>query len=287
MLRKRQIRAFKFNVFVALLLGFATIFPLRTLPIENGYELDILLKGSIFPLTIILLSLKANVIKYRELQDCGLRSKVANLMSYIPVLIYVLALLTSTFQTMTIGLDTKEVIAVLDPLTYSVLVTLIIAFAFAIIVLTKYINRIVLNANKNKLIAIDAIVVIVLLLTLAVFYTINQGYHNALNGQEIYHKGNLVLLVILVCGFISIFRLQGKVKKVFNENETQINVNVSEVVNYEPSVETKNAEYRKAFKQIKREFGAFLIKENQKDTELPQENESDVQENQNETLVKE
>ena len=55
MLRKRQIRAFKFNVFVALLLGFATIFPFRTLPIENGYELDILLKGFIFPLTIILL----------------------------------------------------------------------------------------------------------------------------------------------------------------------------------------------------------------------------------------
>ena len=286
MLRKRQIRAFKFNVFVALLLGFATIFPFRTLPIENGYELDILLKGFIFPLTIILLSIKANVIKYRELQDCRLRSKVANLMSYIPVLIYVLALLASTFHTLTIGIE-KEVVAVLDPLTYSVLVTLILALALTIIIGTNFVNRIVLNANKNKLIAIDGVVVTVLLLTLAVFYSINSVYHTALNGEALYHKGNVVLLVILAVGFISLFRLHTKVKRVFNENETHISMNVSEVLNYEPSVETKNAEYRRAFKQIKQEFATFLIKESEKATELPQENESDVQEKENETLEKE
>ena len=93
--------------------------------------------------------------------------------------------------------------------------------------------------------------------------------------------------VLFLIGFISFFKVFAKVCKVFNENETQIGMNVSEVMNYEPSVETKNAEYRRAFKQIKEEFGAFLIKENNKNTELPQNNESDVQVNQSETLVKE
>ena len=287
MLRKRQIRAFKFNVFVALVLGFATIFPFRTLPVENGYQLDILLKGFIFPLMIILLSVKANVIKYRELQDCRLRSKVANLMSYIPALIYILALLTSTIHTLTIGLDQETVVNVLNPLTYSVLFTVMLVVAFVIIIGTKFINKIALNANKTKLIAIDFSVVTVLLLAILVFYSINNAYHNVLNGVQIYHKGNVALLVILVFGFISVFRLHTKVKRVFNENETHISMNVSEVLNYEPSVETKNAEYRRAFKQIKQEFGTFLVKESQKDTELPQNNESDVQENENETLVNE
>ena len=287
MLRKRQIRAFKFNVFVALVLGFVTIFPLRTLPFEKGYQLDILLKGFIFPLMIILLSLKANVIKYRELEDCRLRSKVANLMSYIPTLIYVLALLTSTIHTMTIGIKEEVALTMFDPSTFVVLFTVMVCATFGIFVLTKFINKIVLNANKNKLVAIDVLFATVLVLAVLVFYSINNAYHNALNEVKIYQKGNILLLIILVLGFISMCRLYAKIRRVFNENESFISMNVSEVVNYEPSVNTKNAEYRRAFKQVKREFGAFLIKENEKNTELPQENESDVQENQNETLVKE
>ncbi len=287
MLQKRQIRAFKFNVFVSLLLGIATIFPFRTLKFDGGYELDILLKCFIFPLVIIMLSVKANVYKYRELEDCRLRSKVVNLTSYLPSIIYLLALLTSTLQTLTIGMFQDIATSLFDSTIYGIVFVIIFALVLCLIFSTKFLNKLILKADKAKLISIDVLLGMFMLMSILVFYAINNAYYNAFNELAIYHKGNVVLLIIFVIGFISFFRLNAKVKKVFNENESHISMNVSEVVNYEPTLETKNAEYRRAFKKIKQEFGAFLIKENQKNTELPQEAESDVQENQSETLVKE
>ena len=211
MLHKRQIRAFKFNVLLSLLMGACILFPLRTLPYENGYQLDILLKGFIFPLLIILLSMKANVIKYHELEDCRLRSKVANIMSYLPGIIYLLALLTSTLQTMTIGMYEGTAMNPFTTVLYGVVLAILLSTIIALLLCTKFINRVVMKADKTKLLALDVSFGMLIVLSILVFYVINGAYHEAFSAEAIYHKGNIVLLIIFVIGFISFFKVFAKV----------------------------------------------------------------------------
>ena len=265
MLTKKQKKAFKLTAVLALLLGCVMVVPFRTFSQEIGYTLDIVVKGIIIPIIILLLSISANVLKYKEIKATKLRSKTVNIMSYLPLIIYLAALSVSTLHTLLVSGEGHPASEVLGVFTWGLTFTVFVGILLLLIISTKLLNKMVMKLEKNGTIYLD----------LGVAIVISASYNHAFNGLEFYHKGDLALLIIYVAAFIAFFKLCSYVAKVINKDELMLNANIDDIRTGNAPVHVKNAEYKAAYEKLRKEHEAYLAAN--KDKDLPQETDFEAE----------
>ena len=270
MLTKKQKKAFKLTAVLALLLGCVMVVPFRTFSQEIGYTLDIVVKGIIIPIIILLLSIGANVLKYKEIKATKLRSKTVNIMSYLPMVIYLAALCVSTLHTLIISDSSHPASEPLGVFTWGLTFTVVFAVLFLLIITTKILNKMVMKLDKNGTVYLDLAAGVIALAVIIVSVVINASYNHAFNGLEFYYKGDLALLLIYVATFIAFFKLASYVCKVINNDELMLSANIDDIRTGNAPVNVKNAEYKAAYEKIRNEYDTYFA--TNKDNEaLPQE----------------
>ena len=275
MLTKKQKKAFKLTAVLALLLGCVMVVPFRTFSQEIGYTLDIVVKGIIIPIIILLLSISANVLKYKEIKATKLRSKTVNIMSYLPLIIYLAALSVSTLHTLLVSGEGHPASEVLGVFTWGLTFTVFVGILLLLIISTKLLNKMVMKLEKNGTIYLDLGVAVVALAIVIVSIVISASYNHAFNGLEFYHKGDLALLIIYVAAFIAFFKLCSYVAKVINKDELMLNANIDDIRTGNAPVHVKNAEYKAAYEKLRKEHEAYLAAN--KDKDLPQETDFETE----------
>jgi hypothetical protein len=249
------------------------VVPFRTFSQEIGYTLDIVVKGIIIPIIILLLSISANVLKYKEIKATKLRSKTVNIMSYLPFIIYLAALSVSTLHTLLVSGESHSASEVLGVFTWGLTFTVFVAILLLLIISTKLLNKMVMKLDKNGTIYFDLGFAVITLAIIIVSIVISASYNHAFKGLEFYHKGDLALLIIYVLAFIAFFKLCGYVAKVINKDELMLNANINDIRTGDAPVHVKNAEYKAAYEKLKKEHEAYLAAN--KDKDLPQDTDFD------------
>ena len=277
MLTKKQKKAFKLTAVLALLLGCVMVVPFRTFSQEMGYTLDIVVKGIIIPVIILLLSISANVLKYKEIKATKLRSKTVNIMSYLPLIIYLASLSVSTIHTLLISGESHPASEPLGVFTWGLTFTAFVAILLLLVISTKIINKVVMKLCKTGTIFFDLTACVIALALVIVHVVITASYDHAFNGLTFYHKGDLALLIIYVVAFIAFFRLSGFVLKVINIDELLLNANIDDIKTGNAPVHVRNAEYKAASEIIKKEYEAYFATIKDKEA-LPQEDTDSVSE---------
>ena len=90
---------------VTIILGLVTAIPFRTLPFaancENVLNIEFIVKLICIPVAALGLVIYPNYIKYKQIINRQERSKVVNVLSYLPVLVYISSLLILLVHTLT------------------------------------------------------------------------------------------------------------------------------------------------------------------------------------------
>ncbi len=270
MLTKKQKKAFKLTAVLALFLGCVMVVPFRTFSQEIGYTLDIVVKGIIIPIIILLLSISANVLKYKEIKATKLRSKTVNIMSYLPMIVYLASLCVSTLHTLAVSDASHPASEPLGVFTWGLTFTVFVGVLLLLIISTKVVNKMVMKLEKTATIYFDLGVSLIALALVIVSVVVSASYNHAFNGLEFYHKGDLALLLIYVATFIAFFKLCGYVRNVISNDELMLNANIDDIRTGNAPVHVKNAEYKSAYEKIRKEYETYFA--THKDNEaLPQE----------------
>ena len=90
---------------VTIILGLVTAIPFRTLPFaancENVLNIEFIVKLICIPVAALGLVIYPNYLKYKQIINRQERSKVVNVLSYLPVLVYISSLLVLLVHTLT------------------------------------------------------------------------------------------------------------------------------------------------------------------------------------------
>lgn len=302
MLTNKQKKSFKLIAIFSLLLSVIALIPFRSFGNSSTiHSIEMGVKLLFVPLMLVLMSIRANIIKYRELKVSRYRSKVVNVMSYFPLTVYLVSLLIFTIHTMTIsGEDVKCTTPLGLGLWNALFVALIIYICYLIIQII-FVNKIILNFSKQKLQIFDISFIVISVFLIFISGSIVSAYFDNFKSYDFYQKGNELLLIIFVLGYLVVYFTGRKIRHVINEDEQLLVTNMDEIISGNPTELTKQVEYQRALNDILIEFSNYYDNggklatndvdtnnENNVDNSVnKEENTDDVKEESTEEIVEE
>ncbi len=278
MLSNKQKKSFKLIAIFSLFLSYITLIPFRTFGSSTMiHSIEVGVKLLFIPIVMVLLSIKANTIKYRELKVNRYRSKVVNVMSYFPLTVYLVSLLLFTIQTMTMSGEDKSAYAPLGLALWTALFVAIIIYACYLIIQMIWVNKVILNFNKHKLQIFDISFVVIAVFLIFISGCIVTAYFDSFKSFDFYRKGNVLLLIILVVGYLVAYFTGKGIKRSINEDEELLVANIGEINSGNPSELTKETEYQRALGDILNDFYNYYQNGNKTTTETPRNEEEEPQ----------
>lgn len=273
MLNSKQKKSFKMIAVVSLLLSYIALIPFRSFGNSSMiYGIELGVKFLFIPLVLVLLSIKANTMKYRELKVNRYRSKVVNVMSYFPLTVYLIFLLIFTIHTMTISGDGYAKELPLGTNFWNVLFVILIAYICYLIIQIKFISKVILSFSKKRMLQIfDISFIVISVFLIFISGTIVTAYFDCFKKLEFYQKGNALLLIIFIVGYFAVYFISKRIKHSINEDEVLLVTNIGEVNSGIPSELTKTTEYEHALKDILNEFNDYFKNGGKKDETIPVE----------------
>ena len=275
---------------LTIILAIFTFIPFRVLPFLNGgenvYFVEALLKFVIVPVIILGISVYQNIIKYQLIISNRERSKVINVMSYLPLTVYLIGLLLFVFHTLTFDLHP------MSDTSFAALLTIIVIYFGLLVLALLNINKIAMTLKANASYAFDAAVFIISITFIILSWRINTTYGDAYRNVAgfAYTSANndpylFVILVLMV--FATIFYVRGLIKLV-KKDQMLIMTTVNGTEDYE---EQSDSEYLRAYNDILDDFEKYWA-EGEEASELEaieeaSEEEEKAEEAQEETPVEE
>ena len=266
---------------VTIILGLVTAIPFRTLPFLSQYEnvlsVEFIVKFIIIPLCALGVCVFPNIIKYKQIKNREERSKVANILSYLPVLVVIVGLLVLVVHTLTFEKYPMSAGA------HSTLLAICVCYLVFMICVLFVVNRVTVSLSRKSNYVFDVIVgaslVVFVLLSwrildsYAASYGLADGY---LYGESNFDPYLFFLYIVLL--FVTVFYLKG-LFKIIQENETLV---YSSVLTNEQIDEIICEEYNHAYNDILNEFEGYFAEE-----VLVEEPEEGVEEQVSEEAVEE
>ena len=266
---------------VTIILGLVTAIPFRTLPFLSQYEnvlsVEFIVKFIIIPLCALGVCVFPNIIKYKQIKNREERSKVANILSYLPVLVVIVGLLVLVVHTLTFEKYPMSAGA------HSTLLAICVCYLVFMICVLFVVNRVTVSLSRKSNYVFDVIVgaslVVFVLLSwrildsYAASYGLADGY---LYGESNFDPYLFFLYIVLL--FVTVFYLKG-LFRIIQENETLV---YSSVLTNEQIDEIICEEYNHAYNDILNEFEGYFAEE-----VLVEEPEEGVEEQVSEEAVEE
>ena len=268
---------------LTIILGLVTAIPFRTLPFintnENVLSVEFLIKFICIPVCVLGASIYPNIVKYKQIKNRVERSKVANVLSYLPILVYIIGLLVLVIHTLTFNLYPMSAGA------HATLLAICVCYLVFMICIAFALNKIAMCLPRKSLKLFDVVVgaslVVFALLSWRILdsyaanYGVNDGY---IYGASNYDPYLFFLYFILL--FTAVFYLKG-VFKVVKENEALV---FSAELTNEQIDEIIVEEYNNAYNDILDEYEEYFTLV---DEECAEPLEEQVEESIEETLPQE
>lgn len=245
---------------VTIILGLVTAIPFRTLPFLSKYEnvlsVEFIVKFIIIPLCALGVCVFPNILKYKQIKNREERSKVANILSYLPVLVVIVGLLVLVVHTLTFEKYPMSAGA------HSTLLAICVCYLVFMICVLFVVNRVTVSLSRKSNYVFDVIVgaslIVFVLLSwrildsYAASYGLADGY---LYGESNFDPYLFFLYIILL--FVTVFYLKG-LFRIIQENETLV---YSSVLTNEQIDEIICEEYNHAYNDILNEFEDYFAEE--------------------------
>lgn len=273
MLTNKQKKSFKLIAIFSILLSIIALVPFRSFGNSSTiHSIEMGVKFLFIPLMLVLMSIRANIIKYRELKVNRYRSKVVNVMSYFPLTVYLVSLLIFTIHTMTISGDGVKSTTPLGLGLWNALFVAIIIYVCYLIIQIIFVNKIILNFSEEKLQIFDISFIVISVFLIFISGSIVTAYFENFKSYDFYQKGNVLLLIIFIAGYLAAYFTGRRMKQFINEDEQLLVTNMGEIISGNPTELTKKVEYRHALNDILNEFSEYFDNGGKKAT-----NESDTE----------
>lgn len=282
MLSKGQKVYMYISAILSMLVGIVVFVPFRTLPflcnmenVETIMKAEMLIKFVILPAVIILLSIYANVKKYRELQECLDRSKVVNIMSYFPIVSYLSAILVFMIHTLAYSYE---------PLgfnSWSVVIVLLIVYLTFIVIGFHCFSNLLFKLSLTAIAIIDLVILAVTACFVVVAWKVDSNYLEVFKAQEAFvGHGDPILFFLYIVAVISFIVICARLARVFKKNNRSIYV-CDEAFERDYNRIAKT-EYNRAYNDIMDDFEIYFKNHfedefNPKGTETTEETKEEVE----------
>lgn len=263
---------------VTIILGLVTAIPFRTLPFASNWasvlSVEFLVKFIIVPVLALGAVIYPNILKYKQIKAREERSKIVNVLSYLPVLMVIIGLLILLVHTLTFDKYpmSNGAHATLLGICCCYLVFMICAL-FAVNKITVSLSR---KSNYIFDVIVGASLVVFVLLTwkildaYAASYGLADGYIYGESNQDPYLFCLYAILLL-----VTIFYAKGIIK-IIKSNETLVysselsNAQIDEII---------REQFDKAYNDILNEFEAYFaeqdLEEDQEELEEPQDEQTE------------
>ncbi len=262
---------------VTMILGLVTAIPFRTLPFASNWgsvlSVEFLVKFVVIPLLALGLVIYPNYIKYKQIKAREERSKIVNVLSYLPVLMVIIGLLVLLVHTLTFNKYPMSAGA------HATLLGICVCYLVFMICVLSTVNKITVSLSKKSNYIFDAIVGASLLVFVllswrildayAASYGIADGY---IYGEANYDPYLFALYAILI--FVTVFYFSSIIKTI-KSNETL--VYSSELTNAQID-EIIKEEFDNAYNDILEEFENYFAEQDLEEESEEEQTEEVVEE---------
>ena len=259
MLSKAQKIILYLSAIAALLLGVILIVPFRTIPgltKELAFAVlivEIVVKAAL-AIPFLGLSVYPMILKYRQIAGKFERSRVVNVMSYLPVAIYTAGLLILNINILAYPLS--DLSPALWTLSFTVQLFDLAFIIVGFVLLPKFLMRL----NRKLTIFFDVAIGLIMCATLIITIILTVVYHNAYgNSVEYYGTGapyGPVLFFTYVFAVVAFVTIAILTNKMVRRDETELYINFD--LQREELDEVKALAYNEAYNDILDEFEEYF-----------------------------
>ena len=258
MLTKGQKIYMYVSALFAMLIGIVTFIPFRTLPflctLDNVIDVvnvEMIIKLIVFPIVVIALSAYANIKKYQEIEDGLDRSKVVNVMSYFPIVNYLVGLVIFILHTLSYNVE---------PLgfgTWALVVVLLLVYLAFLIIGFHLINKLIIRLENTGTIIFDAACFLIVVCFILVAWRTSVAYAELYQLEETFvGKGDPILFFVYIITLITFIVLCKQVYVLIKKDNRSVYINRDLFErNYELLI---RREYNRAYNDIMDDFELYF-----------------------------
>ena len=258
MLTKGQKIYMYVSALFAMLIGIVTFIPFRTLPflctLDNVIDVvnvEMIIKLIVFPIVVIALSAYANIKKYQEIEDGLDRSKVVNVMSYFPIVNYLVGLVIFILHTLSYNVE---------PLgfgTWALVVVLLLVYLAFLIIGFHLINKLIIRLENTGTIIFDSACFLIVVCFILVAWRTSVAYAELYQLEETFvGKGDPILFFIYIITLITFIVLCKQVYVLIKKDNRSVYINRDLFErNYELLI---RREYNRAYNDIMDDFELYF-----------------------------
>lgn len=258
MLTKGQKITMYVSAILAMIVGIITFIPFRTLPffstasnVDNIILTEIIIKVVAFPIIMIALSVYANILKYEEIADGLDRSKVVNVMSYFPIISYLIAIIvfivhTIAYSPIPFGFN-----------LWAVVIILLVLYLAFLAVAVHLLPNVVVRLDKIGTICLDAAIGVITICFALVAWRISVSYADMFGLEEGFvGKGDVFLFALYVLTVITMVVLCRQIYRMLKKDQRNMYINMQMFeAHYEEMV---RREYNRAYNDIMDDFEIYF-----------------------------
>ena len=260
---------------LSLVIGIITFIPFRIVPFFANsaatLEAEMIVKLVIFPLLVIGVSVYPNLVKYGQIYDCRERSKVINVMSYLPSCTYIVAILVFILHTLSYNSSP------LGSSLWAASVLLVAGYLVFMLVLSHFIDAISMRLSKIGSIIADSLVgVIIIALAISAWRVSVQYAEYASHTQAFYYGDPLIFCILIVAAFALYYAIK-KLIKLITVDEWSVYISATDATDNLPNIAV--AEYNRAYNNILDDFENYFaeLTEEESEDEDDLESEEDLE----------
>jgi hypothetical protein len=265
---------------ITIILGLVTAIPFRTLPFaancEDILKIEFLVKLICIPVAALLLVIYPNYLKYKQIVNRQERSKVINVLSYLPILVYIVSLLILLVHTLTFKYYPMSAGA------HGTLLAICVCYLTFVICAIYKINILSVSLSRKSNYLLDTVVGVSLVIFVLLSWRILDSYANSygLIDGYIYGKVNFdpYLFVLYILLFFVTVYYCATLFNIIKADETLV---FSNVLTNEQIDEIICEEYNHAYRDILKDLEAYIADEEYVPLHaeaLPEEIEEEVSE---------
>ena len=244
---------------ITIILGLVTAIPFRTLPFaancEDILKIEFLVKLVCIPVAVLLV-IYPNYLKYKQIVNRQERSKVINVLSYLPILIFISSLLILLVHTLTFKYYPMSAGA------HGTLLSICVCYLTLVICVIYKINLLSVSLSRKSNYLLDTIVGVSLVIFVLLSWRILDSYASSygLIDGYIYGKANfdpyLFILYILLF-FVTVYYF-ATISNLIKTDETLV---FSNVLTNAQIDEIICEEYNHAYRDILKDLEAYIATE--------------------------
>ena len=247
--------------FFALLLGGVVLVPFKSIfTCEKIFLIELIVKLGAVPALILLLSIYPNKLKYIQVKGYRNQSRIVSVMSYFPVVIYILTIITESVYLLARG----YVINGQPPLgmiPWSLwFVALIIVFV-AVACFFRVLPDVEMQLDVKEHVIFDIIVFVVMVCLGALYYLISKATHGIFLKEG--PHGDPYLFVVYLGALISFGVNMHFIKNLIHADEINMCLRFNDLD--ATAYVSQMAEYNRAYNDIMERFEEYFAEEESED----------------------